>query len=148
SGAGTFNFNNITFAGFENLNLSSNETITLNNTSLSITGIANDVVTLGTGNDTVTFTGGDDTVTLGTGNHSVTFASGTNTVNATIGSGATLHAGDSLVGGTGGTGSDTLNLSGKGSLDLNSFTFSGFETVNLDAQETVTFNGSNLNING
>src|SRR5206468_11422792 len=63
---------------------------------------------------------------------------------AVIGNGATLHASDSLVGGTG---TDTLTLSGTGSLDLNSFTFTGFETINMSAKETLTLNGSSLTIN-
>src|SRR5262249_57157381 len=89
------------FTGFENLNLGSNETVILNNTSLSIHGVANDVLTLGSGNDSVVFTGGNDAVTLGSGNDSVTFASSTDAVNAPIGTGATLHTGDVLTGGTG-----------------------------------------------
>ena len=63
-------------------------------------------------------------VTLGTGTDSVSFASGSNAVNAVIGAGATLQAGDSLAGGSG---IDTLNLSGSGSIDLNSIGLTGFE---------------------
>src|SRR5262249_35556759 len=75
----------------------------------------------------------------------VTFASGTNIVNAVIGTGATLHANDSLVGGSG---NDTLSLSGNGALDLTTFNFSRFETVTMSANEALTLNGSNLTING
>jgi hypothetical protein len=57
-----------------------------------------------------------DAVTLGTGNDTVTFTGGSNTVSATIGAGATLNSGDSL---TGGSGTDTLVVSGSGTLDLN-----------------------------
>ena len=84
-------------------------------------------------------------VTLGTGTDSVSFASGTNAVNAVIGAGATLQAGDSLAGGSG---IDTLNLSGSGSIDLNSIGLTGFETLNLGANETVTLNNASLVVHG
>ena len=113
SGAGSIDLNSIALTGFEKLNLGDNESVTLNNSSLAVHGSGNDVVTLGTGTD------------------SVSFDSGTNTVNAVIGAGATLHAGDSL---TGGTGIDTLNLSGAGSFDLNSIALTGFEKLNLATQ--------------
>ena len=66
-------------------------------------------------------------------------------MNAVIGTGATLQAGDSLAGGSG---TDTLNLSGKGSLDFTSFNFSGFETINAGAGQKLTINGSSVTING
>jgi hypothetical protein len=127
SGTGNFDFTKITFAGFETLNLLNvNETITLNNSNITVNAFGNDTVTLGTGNDSVAFGGG------------------TNTVNAVLGKSATLHPGDSLIGGTG---TDSLVLSGKGSLDLTQFTFSGFENIKMGTGEKLTLNGSSLSIN-
>ena len=109
------------------MNLAASENVTLNNAKFTVHGAGNDVVTLGTGPNSVSFDGG------------------TNTVNAVIGTGATLGKGDSLVGGTG---TDTLNLSGKGSLDLNSFNFSQFDTINMSAGRTLTLNDKSLTIKG
>ena len=134
-------------ASNETFNLTASDShvnITGTNDIVTIAGF-NDVVALGPGDNKVIFTDGNHTVTLGTGTDSVTFAGGTNTVNAVIGAAATLHAGDTLAGGSG---SDTLNLSGSGSLDLNSFNFSRFETVDMSAGEKLTLNGSSLTING
>src|SRR6185312_9184288 len=86
-----------------------------------------------------------NTVTLGTGNDAVTFTSGTNTVNATSSS---LNAGDNL---TGGSDADKLVLSGAGAVDLNAPAgFSGFETVTLSgAGQTLALrNGTNLTVAG
>ena len=63
----------------------------------------------------------------GTGNATVTFSgSGSHTVDATAN---TLRTGDKLTG----TGSDTLALSGGGTINLNTpNVFTGFSTVTLD----------------
>src|SRR5439155_1166393 len=68
---------------------------------------------------------------LTTGNDSVYSLSGTNTINGTMGAGATLNAGDSL---TGGSGADTLVLTGGSTINLNTTpgTFTGFENLTLD----------------
>ncbi|MDR9808892.1 beta strand repeat-containing protein [Rhizobium hidalgonense] len=132
SGAGSFNLNSLaTFTGFENVNL------TGTGKSLTLRNGQNLVVNAGTGN----------TVTLGTGNDTVSFTGGTNTVSGTIGAGATLNSSDRL---TGGSGTDTLVISGSGSFDLNSFaTFTGFENVNLTGTgKSLTLkNGQNLTVN-
>ena len=127
SGAGSFDLKTIALTGFEQLNLSANETVTLNNENLSVHGAGNNAVTLGTGTDGVSFDGG------------------TNIVNAVIGTGATLWYGDSLVGGTG---MDTLNLTGAGAIDLNKFALTGFENLNLAAGETVTLNNAQFTVHG
>jgi hypothetical protein len=114
SGTGSFDMNSLVgFSAFEFVNLTgTGESLTLRN-SQSVT------VNAGSGN----------TVTLGTGSEAVSFTDGTNTINAKIGTGATLNSGDSL---TGGTGTDTLSLSGTGSFDLNNLSkFTGFEEVDL-----------------
>ena len=89
----------------------------------------------------ITVNGGNGTtVTLGTGIDTVTFSTGTNTVNAALGSGATLNTGDRL---TGGSGIDTLNVSGSGTspkhlvLDLGS---------GLTAFEQLTLTGSYVDL--
>lgn len=100
-------------------------------------------VTLGSGTDTVSFSGSGDTVTLGAGTDTVTFAGTSNTVNAVIGTAATLNSLDSLTGGSG----NTLVLTGAGAFDLNSLTgFSGFQYMMLGGPgESLTLkNGQNL----
>ncbi|TMJ88280.1 MAG: hypothetical protein E6G79_02835, partial [Alphaproteobacteria bacterium] len=89
----------------------------------------------------ITVNGGNGTtVTLGIGIDTVTFSTGTNTVNAALGSGATLNTGDRL---TGGSGIDTLNVSGSGTspkhlvLDLGS---------GLTAFEQLTLTGSYVDL--
>jgi hypothetical protein len=102
-------------------------------------------VTLGSGTDTVSFSGSGDTVTLGAGTDTVTFAGTGNTVNAAIGTPATLNSLDSLTGGSG----NTLVLTGAGAFDLNSLTgFSGFQYVTLAGTgENLTLkNGQNLTV--
>ncbi len=71
------------------------------------------------------------------------FTSGTNTVNATS---TTLNAADRL---TGGAGSDTLALTGGGTIDLNTLAvLSGFESVTVDnAATTLTLkNAATLSV--
>ena len=119
--------NKFALTGFENLNLAAGETVTLNSAQFTVHGVGNDVVTLGTGPNSVSFDGG------------------TNIVNAAIGTGATLGTGDSLVGGTG---MDTLNLTGAGAIDLNKFALTGFENLNLAAGETVTLNSAQFTVHG
>ncbi|WP_420965872.1 VCBS domain-containing protein [Bradyrhizobium sp. B120] len=131
--SGTFDLNSLaTFTGFENVTLSG-------------TG---DSLTLKNGQNLTVNAGSGNTITLGTGNDAVSFTSGTNIVNATIGTGATLNTGDSL---TGGTGTDTLVISGNsGTFDLNGLaTFSGFENVTLSGTgDSLTLkNGQNLTVN-
>ena len=62
-------------------------------------------------------------------------------MNGTVGTGATLNSGDILIGGTG---IDTLVLTGSGSFDLNSLTtFTGFEALTLNGTgETITLPNS------
>jgi len=143
---GSFNLNNLAaFAGFANITLSGNtDTLTLTNSNFSttITGTG-DTVTLGSGTDTVTG-GSGNTVTLGGGTDTVSFTSGTNTVNGVIGTGATLLTTDGL---TGGSGTDTLVISGNSaSFNLGSLaSFTGFEDVTLSgSSDTLTLTNSNL----
>ncbi|WP_342710725.1 VCBS domain-containing protein [Bradyrhizobium sp. B124] len=131
--SGTFDLNSlVTFTGFENV------TVSGTGDSLTLKNGQNQTINAGSGN----------TITLGTGNDSVSFTSGINTVNGAIGTGATLNTGDSL---TGGTGTDTLAISGSsGSFDLNSLaTFTGFENVTLSGTgDSLTLkNGQNLTVN-
>jgi large repetitive protein len=90
------------------------------------------------------------TVTLTSAANTVTFAdNGVHTINAVIGTSATLVSGDSL---TGGTGVDTLVLSGSGTSSITSFDFSkpitgvititGFE--NVDASHYIGSTGLKL----
>ena len=116
--------------------IGSNDAITVNGN--------NNAAVLGTGTAQLIFTGSTNATTLGAGNDNVSYANGTNVVSATLGTGATLHTGDIL---NGGVGSDTVNLSGAGAFDFNTIIFKGFETVNMGANEALSFNGSNLAIN-
>ena len=86
-------------------------------------------ITLGSGVETVNFTGGSttsNTVTLGSGADSVTFANGTNTVvttNANFSSNQTIH---------GGVGTDTIQISGTaGVVDSDFAKVTGVEALKL-----------------
>ena len=152
TGSNNINVSALTTGEILTLTGSSAATVTLGAGNLVASGDSGNLtvfggssVTLGSGTDTVSFSGSGDTVTLGTGTDTVTFAGASNTVNAVIGTGATLNSLDSLTGGSG----NTLVLTGTGSFDLNSLTgFSGFQYVTLAGTgESLTLkNGQNLTV--
>ena len=113
---GTFNLTSLAaFTGFEDVTLSGDgDLLGLSTGTLSVS------VT-----DSAPVTG--NTVTLNTGKTSLTFNGGSNTVNAVSGgANPTLLVLDSLKG----AGSDTLALTGGGTVDFNSLAgFSGFSTI-------------------
>jgi hypothetical protein len=132
---------------FEQLDLSAaayvDFTLGGNNQVLILTESGNDTVrfsgngnavTLGSGTETVSFTGGSTTsniVTLGSGVDSVTFANGTNTVittNANFTSSQTIH---------GGAGNDTIQISGTASVVDSAFSrVTGVEALKLGGPGT------------
>jgi hypothetical protein len=140
SGGGTINLNTPSvFTGFAIITEDNSDTalILKNGTNLS--------VILGQGADSVlggSTVGSNATVALGTGTDTVTFTTGTNTVCATQ---TTFLAGDSLTG----AGSDTLALSGGGTINLNAASvFTGFAKVTEDNSDTalVLQNGTTLSV--
>ena len=135
SGGGTINLNTPnTLSGFTKVTEdNSNITLKLEN------GVTFSSVVLGSGTDTVTGgtgAGSNATVTLGTGTDTVSFSAGSNTVNAVSGgANPTLLVSDSLKG----AGSDTLALTGGGTVDFNSLAgFSGFSTITEGGSDNYT----------
>ena len=123
-----------TFTGFSTVTLdAAGSTLNVGNYNLTVNGTTggNNSVTLGTGTDTVKLGNGTDTVTLGTGTATVTLGgTGSHTVDATA---LTLLSGDKLTG----DGSDTLSLSGGGSINLATpTTFTGISTITEDNSNT------------
>jgi T1SS-143 domain-containing protein len=125
------------------------------------TGTSGSKVSTGANGGTTAFSSATDTAsltvgvasanpfTLTTGTDPVLFIGNTaTTVNGIIGAGATLNAADSL---SGGSGTDTLVLTGSGSFDLNTLaSFTGFEKVTLNGvgQSLTLKNGENLQVTG
>ena len=102
--------------------------------SLDATGTT---LTLSNAPETVTAAGGNNVVTLGNGVNTVNLGNGNDVVHATA---ASLNTGDHLIGGTG---SNTLALSGGGTVNLASLAqFTNFQTVSLDATGTTLTLGS------
>jgi hypothetical protein len=114
TGSGSFDLNTITLTGFKTVDLGAHEAVTLNNLNLTVNGVSNDTVTLGSGTDTVTFASGSTNVVVNA--TATTFLVPVPLVTAP----------DSLIGG----GTATLSLTGGGTIDLASLsTFTGFSTI-------------------
>jgi hypothetical protein len=124
-GPGSFDLRGGEVQGFERLFLAGSINVILDGAAWTVFGRSNDTVTLGSGVVAVSLSGAGDAV------------------DATLGNGATLKVGDSLVG----SGS-TLNLSGGGSFDFNLINFSRFPNVNAGANEVLIFGGGDETING
>jgi hypothetical protein len=132
--SGLFNFEQLDLSGatYVDFTLGGNDqaltVIEGSNDTVRFSGGGN-AITLGSGTETVSFTGGSttsNTVTLGSGLDSVTFANGTNTAittNANFTSSQTIH---------GGTGTDTIQISGIASVVDSDFArVTGVEALKL-----------------
>jgi len=116
SGANTI----ITLAGNDTLSGgSANDTID--------SGAGNDAISTGTGTNLVLAGDGDDAITLSTGSDNISTGSGSNSVSVATTAWSTA---DTLQGGSG---SDTLNLTGVGggSITMTSSAFTGFEKIDV-----------------
>lgn len=114
----------------------SNTIITLAGNDTLKGGLGNDTIDSGAGNDAIeTSTGtnlvlagdGDDAITLSTGSDNISTGSGSNSVSVATTAWSTA---DTLQGGSG---SDTLNLTGVGggSITMTSSAFTGFEKIDV-----------------
>lgn len=121
SGAGAFDLRGATIQGFEKLNLTNSEYFTLDDANWAVTAGANDTITMGAGNESITFTGTGDVV------------------NAVLG--VTIHAGDSLIGNH-----STLKLTGAGSADVSGSPLNGFDNVYMAAHESIIFGANTITI--
>jgi Ca2+-binding RTX toxin-like protein len=126
------------FSNFQTVMLDgSGTTLTVSSDPLIVATGGNNVITLGDFANTVTLGSGNDIVTLGGGVDTVSLGGGNDIVNATAGS---LNASDML---DGGTGVNTLALTGGGTINLAGVAqVANLQTVALDASGTTLTLGS------